>query len=124
MQGAAVYAKLFKTGQYGRLYIDSGFHARGKTFHMWALHDDSPIVVSHPRSLKDAVEVYGITGGHPGWTEIYGWLHHGKWESDFSELVEKRKAEIESDIAHQDYIKSITADNEKQRIEKLLASYE
>ena len=38
--------------------------------------------------------MYGITGGQPGWTETYGWLHRGKWEQDFAALVAQRRIEI------------------------------
>lgn len=93
MQGAREYARMFSSGQRGRLYLVSGTHARGRTFHIWVLPADTAIA-GMPWSLKDAVEVYGITGGQPGWTETYGWLHRGKWEQDFAALVAQRRIEI------------------------------
>ena len=122
MQGADIYANLFRTGQYGRLYLDSGEHARGKTFHIWVLPDAAPIVGA-ACSMDGAVEVYGITGGHPGWTETYGWLHHGKWEQDFADLVDRRYADISADIVRRTLEKTAIDDNEKQRKANLLANY-
>ena len=83
MVGANEYAGLFKTGQYDKLYIESGHHARGKTFHIYVVEGNKK------------VEVYGITGGHPGWTETYGWLHEGAWQNDFETLLQTRKLEVE-----------------------------
>lgn len=99
MQGAREYADLFKTGQYGKLYIESGCHARGKTFKMWVLKDATVIGSEYPlnyHNSPDSVEVYGIIGGQAGWTEYYGWLHKGKWVEDFQNMVKKRKSEIEA----------------------------
>jgi len=50
-------------------------HARGKCFKIWIYENDNI-----KGTLKDNhLEVYGITGGQPGWTETYGWLHNGSW---------------------------------------------
>lgn len=98
MQGAREYANLFQTGQHGRLYLVSGEHARGKTFRIFVLPEGEPVMHNgshNPPLNKDAVEVYGILGGQPGWTEYYGWLRAGKWQQDFAGLVADRKAEIE-----------------------------
>jgi hypothetical protein len=122
MIGARDYATLFETGQHGRLYLASGEHARGKTFHIWALPTDEAIE-GPPWGCKDAVEVYGITGGHPGWTETYGWLHHGEWEQDFAELVAKRRNARAVRIAQFEKDKLETEAAEKQRKEALLKTY-
>ena len=111
MQGAREYATMLRSGQHGRLYLVSGEHARGKTFHIWVLPSAEP-VTGMPWSVKDAVEVYGITGGQPGWTETYGWLHRGKWEQDFAALVETRRTEMADAEAA-----------ERQREAALLAAY-
>jgi len=92
MQGAREFAKLFKTGQYGKLYIVSGNHARGRTFQIQILPKDEVAIPNGENNLclnKDAVEVYGVTGGNPGWSESYGWLHRGPWEKDFKKLADK-----------------------------------
>lgn len=82
MNGAREYASLFKTGQYGCLYIVSGSHARGKTFHIQILPPGVKAIPNGPNNLcinAEAVGVYGIIGGNPGWTEVYGWKKHGPW---------------------------------------------
>ena len=122
MQGATENAELFKSGQYGRLYLEAGVHARGKTFQSWVLPADV-LCTGSPRSLGDAVEVYGIVSGNPGWTESYGWLHKGPWEHDFSSLVEQRRLEI----LKRDYNRYVEQqerkDAEQKRIQRLLAEY-
>jgi hypothetical protein len=120
MQGADEYARLFSTGQYGKLYLVSGSHARGLTFHIWVLPDDKPV---ESIRYSDAVEVYGITGGQPGWSETYGWLHHGKWEQDFYALVESRKAEIaRASVSRYDEKLSVK-EAEKRRVAAILERY-
>lgn len=99
MRGAREYANMFKTGQYGRLYIVSGSHARGKTFHIFVLPKGEtgiPNGTNNAPLNKDAVEVYGIINGQPGWTENYGWIHEGKWIDDFSNICAVRKRELEN----------------------------
>lgn len=122
MKGAREYAMMFKTGQHGKLFLVSGSHARGETFHIWVLPTDEPIK-GKPWTVKDAVEVYGITGGQPGWTETYGWLHKGKWQTDFYNLFEVRKQEIE-----QEKLERLRDQDEKEksaaeRKNALLAAY-
>lgn len=90
MQGSRGYCDLFTTGQYGRLYISVGSHARGSTFHIWVLPENLPEKWTRIHEVPDAVEVYGVTGGQPGWTETYGWLHTGKWQEDFEMLVTQK----------------------------------
>ena len=122
MHGAKEYASIFESGQYGRLFLVSGRHARGKTFHIWVLPDETPIQ-GMPWRAKDAVEVYGIAGGQPGWSEWYGWLHRGKWEEDFAALVEARRAELAAGKAQQAREKEGAEAAERQRIATLLAKY-
>lgn len=87
MRGAREYAELFGAEQHGKLYLLPGSHARGRTFHIYVLPSADPIT-GPPYGVKDAVVVYGIVSGQPGWTESYGWLHRGQWERDFAELVD------------------------------------
>ena len=110
---------MFESGQYGKLYLESGIHARGRTFHIWVLPSDEPVY--SPRGA--GVEVYGVISGQPGWTESYGWLHHGKWEMDFAALVEKRLAEMTVNAAGLRFCKLRAEELEKQRIARLLESY-
>jgi len=75
MKGAKEYAHLFKTGQYGKLYLVSSSHARGTTFHIQVLPAGEKAKSNGEHSLclnANAVEVYGVVGGNPGWTEEYG----------------------------------------------------
>jgi hypothetical protein len=122
MQGARKYAEMFSSGQHGRLYLVSGQHARGRTFHIWVLSSAEP-VTGAPWSVKDAVEVYGITSGQPGWTETYGWLHRGRWEQDFDELVQIRLAEIAADAMQREREKAEAEAAERLRKAKLLEAY-
>jgi hypothetical protein len=94
MKGANEYSQLFKTGQYGRLYIESSTHARGRTFKIKILPKGEAMFINGKRN-PNAVEVYGVVAGTPGWTEEYGWLHNGKWQDDFNDLVNQRRMEIE-----------------------------
>ena len=57
-------------------FLSSGHHARGKYFHIYVMPEGGE--PSHYGHAPDgSVEVYGILGGQPGWTEYYGWLHAG-----------------------------------------------
>jgi hypothetical protein len=126
MEGAREYARLFKTGQYEKLYIVSGEHARGKTFYVYVLPEKEQAISNGPNNgplNKDAVLVYGIVGGNPGWTESYGWLHKGKWQEDF----EKLKLSKEMELAASERINTATTverdAEEKKRVSDLLGKY-
>ena len=126
MNGARDYARLFGTGQYGRLFIVSGSHARGSTFHIFVLPEGEKAIPNGPSNgplNRDAVEVYGVVGGNRGWTESYGWLHHGKWESDFDRLVEAKKQQIVELNEKQLRDANEKASTESQRVQSLLATY-
>jgi hypothetical protein len=79
MKGAHEFALLIPSGRYDNLRIESGHHARGYTFSIFIVTPNGEL------------EVYGILGGSPGWTEYYGWIYHGSWEIDFYELLRKQK---------------------------------
>ena len=113
MKGAREFARLFATGRYGRLSIRSGQHARGYYFHIFVM----------AASGEDAVEVYGVTSGQPGWTETYGWLHRGKWEEDFMKLVEERKVAILAAVAEETKEKLEAEAKRHQREKELLSTY-
>ena len=120
------YAKLFETGQYGRFYIVSGIHARGPTFHIYILPEGESGIYNgrENRPLNaDAVEVYGVTGGQPGWSETYGWLHRGKWEQDFADLVDVRRTGIAEKKALVEQSQTETESAEARRIAELLQAY-
>jgi len=126
MKGAREYAKLFKTGQYGKLYITVGQHARGYFFHIHVLPDGEDAIPngeSNPCINDNAVEVYGITGGNPGWSEEYGWLHQGRWQQDFYRLVEERKEKIATEEKTRIEEIKKEKDAEYSRTNRLLADY-
>jgi len=125
MKGANEYAKLFKTGQYGQLYIRSSSHARGKTFHVYVLPEGEKAIPNYdnPPLNKNCVEVYGVVSGQPGWTETYGWLHEGKWKDDFYKLVEERKAQEVRRQQEQDAHRETKKQEEEMRMQQILSSY-
>lgn len=126
MNGAREYASLFQTGQYGCLYITPGEHARGKTFHIQVLPKGEKAKENGPNMClnEDAVEVYGIVSGQPGWTEVYGWKEKGPWQADFERLAESfrlAKADKErKDQATTDKIEKA----KRERKEALLRDYD
>lgn len=122
MRGAREYASLFESGQHGRLYFVSGSHARGKTFRIYVLPSEEPIHLM-PWSCKDAVEVYGIVSGHPGWTEVYGWLHKGPWVNDFHAIVKNRKSEIDFRNKQQEKLKIEAEEHKNRKTLELLSRY-
>lgn len=126
MKGARHYAQLFETGQYGRLYITSGSHARGLTFRIQVLPQGEQAKGNGRNNLclnPDAVEVYGIISGNPGWTEEYGWKYRGPWIEDFQDLVVKQKRKLRTvDIASEEK-KQSCLEEEARRVAALLASY-
>ncbi len=91
MVGARKYFNLFNTGIYGKLFIQTGSHARGSTLNIWIVPNGEEFEIKYNRpSNPNAVEVYGVVSGNPGWTETYGWLHKGEWVQDFERIVEEK----------------------------------
>ena len=126
MVRADEYAALFETGQYGRFYFVSYSHARGKTFQIFILPKGEKAISnghSNPPLNYDSVLVYGVISGNPGWTETYGWIHKGKWQSDFLELVDVRKKEISLTIKNTKHAKAKKEITEQERIKRLLGAY-
>lgn len=127
MKGADDYYNAFKeTQQIGRLYIVLHTHARGKCFQIYVLPDGEDVISNgdwNPPLNKDAIEVYGIVCGQPGWTEEYGWLHDGKWQEDFNSLYKEKLTEaIKTNI---EYTKAMAKNEEEKglRISNLLSDY-
>lgn len=126
MIGAREYANLFTTGQYGRFYFVSGSHARGKTFHIYLLPEGEEAIPNrgdNPPLNKDCVEIYGIIGGNPGWTEVYGWLHEGKWQLDFERMVAEIKRILEDKKETNKRVLKQKKKEENERIRNLLSDY-
>lgn len=124
MKGAREYAELFKKSQqHGKLYLQVGSHARGKTFCIWVLPSEERLSNVSVHNVKDAVQVYGITGGQPGWTETYGWLHKGKWQEDFEKLVNSKKLEREAEREKREVLDEEAEKERKQKVKSLLSAY-
>lgn len=125
MQGSREYKGLLKTGQVGRLFIETGDHARGSTLRIFALPKgaDVPEGSRYLPTDMERTEVYGVTGGQPGWTESYGWLHRGPWVADFERHV--AACRILQDAADQKQeVERIQLEREEnQRKMSLLATY-
>lgn len=126
MKGARKYANLFKTGQYGKLYITSSSHARGATFRIQVLPEGEKAKPNGSPNMclnSNAVEVYGVISGNPGWTEEYGWLHEGKWQEDFEKLVRSKEMEIEAREKSRQAVIKEKAKEESKRVKSLLSDY-
>ena len=105
-----------KTQQIGRFYFVCGSHARGKTFRIYLLPKGEKAISngdSNPCLNKDAVEIYGIAFGQPGWSETYGWIEKGKWVDDVMEIIN------DLDVKNQEAIlKAKNSKLEKEKAEK------
>lgn len=114
MNGARELGELFGCGEFasGKLLIHSGEHARGRYFHIYVLGDDG-----------SKTEVYGILGGHPGWTEYYGWLHKGKWQDDFAEVCKRQKQAVEEHKAALIAKEEARQRDEKKKLAERLTAY-
>jgi len=126
MKGAREYAGMFNTGQYGKLYLTRGKHARGRTFHIQVLPEGEKAITNGSMNMctnENAVEVFGVICGNPGWSEVYGWLHEGKWQKDFCQLVKNRKEEIAAENQTQAEQKTAVEVAERNRKSKILADY-
>lgn len=99
MQCADGFAKLFETGQYGRLYIVSGNRARGATFRVFVLPTGERAMPSGPLDAplnRDAVEVHDIAGVPPGREGAWSEMQLPNWQQDFAGLVEARCAALDA----------------------------
>lgn len=127
MQGAREFSELFRTEQIGRLYIVAGSHARGKTLHIYVLPEGEAALPNGPNNRclnSNAVEVYGVISGQPGWTESYGWLHRGPWVEDFNKIGKERAdARYAAELAKISSLKQVREAEEK-RTASLLATYQ
>lgn len=127
MKGADEYCRLFnKAEQHGRLYLLPHYHARGKTFRIYVLPECEAVIQNggfNPPLNKDAVEVYGIVSGQPGWTEEYGWLHEGQWKEDFKMICNNRERELRLQEKQRQLAKEQSAKAEYDRTTELLGTY-
>lgn len=86
--------------RFNNLIFNISYHARGTTLHIYVVDNDfDESLVKYTCLNQNDLEVFGITGGQPGWTETYGWLHKGKWIDSFNDLldmIKDRKAEADT----------------------------
>ena len=126
MQGAREYAELFGgSGQYGKFYIETGSHARGRTFRIWILKSARTLTSTEDVHISkvEGVEVYGVVSGNPGWTEAYGWKHRGAWIKDFNEIVRKKKTEALQKKEKETVSELKKATKEANRVTEILDGY-
>jgi len=126
MKGARKYAQLFNTGQYGKLYITSSSHARGRTFRVQVLPEGEKAKPNGSCNMclnSSAIEVYGVVCGNPGWTEEYGWKYEGKWVKDFEKLVRSKEMETESKKKARQVTTEEKEETERKRVKSLLSDY-
>jgi hypothetical protein len=127
MKGADEFCKVFKKSeQIGRLYLLPGNHARGPTFKIFVLPDGKEVTKNgqyNPPLNSNCVEVYGIISGQPGWTEVYGWKHTGKWVDDFNKIYANR-LDLMTKQAEQKIIDADLAKDKKiEKVNSLLSNY-
>lgn len=72
-----------KCYRWGNVLFVIASHARGNTFFIYLIDENNKLF-----------KVYGITGGQPGWTETYGWLHKGTWTKPILAYLRKLERDI------------------------------
>lgn len=93
------------------LYITAS-HARGKTFFIYLIDGEN-----------EPFKVYGITGGNPGWTETYGWLHKGTWVKTILQYMRNLEKEIETFNEEIEEIKQERKRKEHKQIEVMVDKF-
>lgn len=127
MKGARELCKFFpKAVQIERLYILPHYHARGKTLRIYVLPEGEKVIENagiNPPLNNESVEVFGVIGGQPGWTEEYGWIHTGPWVDDFYKIVKDREASL---LLAKDSLEKLLKDKkaaDQEKVNRLLGSY-
>ncbi|RCX22885.1 hypothetical protein DFP94_101474 [Fontibacillus phaseoli] len=80
--------------RWGNVLFVTASHARGRTFFIYLIDEEEKLF-----------KVYGITGGNPGWTETYGWLHKGTWVMPILEYFRQLERDVTDFDAKQEEIK-------------------
>lgn len=115
------YARLFKTGQYDRLYILSlnyGYIHKG--LDIYVLPKDRIAIIdfiNKPPINENIVKVYGVVDNK------HDWLHKGKWCEDFNKLVEQKQQEHSEKTKERERMFKTKIEAEQKKIKKLLAAY-
>lgn len=103
--------------QVGNVVLLAGNHARGNTAYVFLVKDADNI-------RGNAMEVYGITGGQPGWTETYGWKHRGSWCQEVIHILKVMKHQIDARRAQIKSQQDAWADQKNQKIAQDLVEFE
>lgn len=82
------------------IIMQIGHHARGNVAHI-CIENES----------DERLEVYGILGGNPGWSEYYGWTKQGPWVKYIENLLD----ELEREINAKDRCVQSKTEEDKQR---------
>ena len=118
--------RMLQTGQYGRLYITNGSHARGDVFHVYVLPHGAAAKYAgdlNPPAGIDSVKVYGEVGEDYRHDATFGWIHEGPWQEDLRRLAEAAlKAKAEADLRATLRLAQLAAEA-RQRDLDLLATY-
>jgi len=97
-----------------------------RKFRIQILPKDEEAIPNGKQNLclnKNAVEVYGVIGGNPGWTERYGWIHKGKWVDDFQIMVNDRTVKVLEEISKAEKLTAQLKEQEMKRVKLLLNNY-
>ena len=78
---------------------------------------------NNPCLNSKAVLVYGVVSGNPGWTEVYGWIHEGKWQDDFAKLVAEKQNELSEKERQEKETQKIAKKKQDDKELSLLADY-
>lgn len=96
-------ARCFRNGNV--LYVTAS-HARGETFYIYLIDPDN----------NNLFEVYGITSGNPGWTEIYGWKYKGTWVKPILQYLRSLEKEI---AAYDAEVECVNREREREANKKI-----
>ena len=121
---------LFKTGQYGRLYVINKT-LDGHRFRVYVLPKDCVAIPYRDVGIlnSDAVMVYGRLDNGPfismsaQHNAKHGWLYYGRWQNDFSLLVEEKRAERKERLRSMAIKQAQEIAYNEARIKALLESY-
>jgi len=97
-----------------------------KTFEIQLLPDGESAIPNGSNNLclnDNAVLIYGVISGQPGWTESYGWLYEGKWMEDFYKLVAEKKYFLAIKEKVDREMKELQDEKKKEKELELLNTY-
>ena len=116
MKGASEFCKMFgRSQQVGRLYFETGSHARGSTFRIFGLPEGMTVNNKNLHTTDGVILVFGRVSGHEGWTETYGWIYTGPWQIDFDRILTDKRiaAKIKAETELVDTVRKKNMNDEK-----------